>query len=111
MVTTEVAPLALALTLALSWGVLLGVLFFGGLWWTLRKSLASIRPALWVMGSLLLRSGIVLAGFYLVGNGQWQRLLACLAGFILARLIVTRLTGTAGKSTTLAQEASHAPES
>jgi len=107
--TTE--TLALALALAMSAGVLLGALFFGGLWWTLRKSLLSPRPALWVLGSLLLRSGIVLAGFYFVGHGQWQRLLACLAGFILARLIVTRLTQAAGETPSLPREASHAPKS
>lgn len=104
---TEMWPLMLAL----SAGVLLGALFFGGLWWTLRKGLSSTRPALWVLGNLLLRYGIVLTGFFLAGGGQWQRLLACLSGFIMARLIVTRLTGAWGKTATLTQEVSHAPES
>lgn len=72
-------------------GAGLGVIFFGGLWWTVRKGLASPRPAFWFFGSVLIRMGLVLAGFYLVGAGRWERLLACLAGFIAARLIITRL--------------------
>jgi F1F0 ATPase subunit 2 len=72
-------------------GVLLGVLFFGGLWWTVRRGLASKRPALWFLSSLLLRTGIVLAGFYFVSGGRWDGLLACLAGFVIGRFIVTRL--------------------
>jgi F1F0 ATPase subunit 2 len=74
-------------------GVVLGVFFFGGLWWTVRKGLSSKRPALWFFGSLLLRMGVVLAGFYFVSDGHWGRLLACLFGFLVARFILTRLAG------------------
>jgi hypothetical protein len=59
----------------------------------------------------MLRYGIVLTGFHFVGGGQWQRLLACLAGFFMARLIVTRLTKRLGKTATLDQEVNHATES
>ena len=99
----------LSLVLALVTGVLLGVMFFGGLWWTVRKGVSSKRPVLWFFGSLVLRISIVLAGFYLVAGGHWERLLVCLLGFIIARFIVTRLTRTAKKPTYLAQEAEHAP--
>lgn len=73
-------------------GVLLGAMFFGGLWWTVRKGLSSQRPALWFFGSLLLRMSIALAGFYYVSDGHWERLMMCLLGFVMARLIVTWLT-------------------
>ncbi len=79
----------LTLVLAGIAGLLLGTLFFGGLWWTVRKGLASKRPALWFGGSLLLRTGIVLAGFHFVSAGHWERLVACVLGFVLARLGVT----------------------
>jgi F1F0 ATPase subunit 2 len=78
---------------ALAAGVLLGAFFFGGLLWTVRKCLSSRQPALWVLGSLLLRTGVVLAGFYYVSAGHWERMLLCLAGFFIARLLVIRLTG------------------
>ena len=82
---------ALLLALALLTGVLLGGIFFGGLWWTVRKCVSSDRPAFWGLGSALLRTGIVLAGFFVIAQGRWERLVACLCGFILARVIVTRL--------------------
>jgi len=86
----------------LAWlaGLLLGGIFFGGLWWTVRKSVSSQRPALWLLPSLLLRMSITLAGFYFVSDGHWQRWLLCLLGFIMARLIVTRLTRTSGEDQT-----------
>ena len=83
----------LSLAPALVTGLLLGVMFFGGLWWTVRKGLSSKHPALWFFGSLLLRMSIALAGFYFVSGGHWERLLVCLLGFVMARLIVSRLTG------------------
>ncbi len=73
-------------------GAGLGLIFFGGLWWTVRKGMASPRPALWFFGSLLARMGLVLTGFYFIGADDWQRLLACLLGFIVGRLIILRLT-------------------
>ena len=79
----------LILLVALVTGALLGALFFGGLWWTVRKSLASQRPALWIFSSLLLRMGITLTGFYWVGGGHWERLLLCLFGFLVTRLLIT----------------------
>ncbi len=92
----------MALVLASLAGLSLGVIFFGGLWWTVRKGMASSRPALWFLGSFLLRMGIVMAGFYFIGQGDWHRLAACLAGFVIARLLVTRF------SARLEKEASHA---
>jgi F1F0 ATPase subunit 2 len=99
----------LILVLALATGVLLGAIFFGGLWWTVQKGVSSKRPALWFFGSLLLRTSIALVGFYFIARGHWERLLVCLLGFVIARLIVMQLTRAAEKPTYLAQEASHAP--
>ncbi|MGA8089256.1 MAG: ATP synthase subunit I, partial [Terracidiphilus sp.] len=79
------------LMLILAWavGVWLGAIFFGGLWWTVRKGVSSKNPALWFFGSLLLRMSIALAGFYFFSGGDWERLLLCLLGFVVARLVVT----------------------
>ena len=97
----------LTLALPLVTGVLLGAIFFGGLWWTVRKGISSERPALWFLGSLLLRTIITLTGFYFVARGDWQRLLMCLLGFVIARPIVTWLTRPAETRTRLSNEASH----
>lgn len=69
-------------------GTLLGTMFFGGLWWTTVRGMASPRPALWFCGSLLLRMVLAAAGFFFVGREDWRRWLMCLLGFIFARLIV-----------------------
>ena len=98
----------LTLVLALLGGVLLGAMFFGGLWWTVRKGVSSNRPALLFFASLMLRTSIVLAGFYFAGHGDWERLLVCLVGFVTARLIVTRLTRAVERPAHLAQAGSHA---
>lgn len=87
---------ALSWVLAAGAGLVLGAIFFGGLWWTVRKAVVSTRPALWFFGSLLLRMTTALGGIYLVGHGHWERLLACLAGFIVARFVVTWVTRTSG---------------
>jgi F1F0 ATPase subunit 2 len=92
-----------ALVLAGLAGAVLGAIFFGGLWWTVRHGMAAPRPALWFLGSLLLRMSIALFGFYFVTGGRWERLLACLLGFLAARFVVTRLVNRPSR------EASHAP--
>ena len=94
---------------ALVAGMLLGAVFFGGLWWTVQKGVSSTRPALWFFGSLLLRTTITLAGFSVISNGHWEKLLVCLLGFTIARPMVTRLTRSDDKPARLAQEAGHAP--
>ena len=78
-------------------GALLGLLFFGGLWLTVTKGMSSPHPALWFFISMLLRTGVVLTGFYFVTAGQLERLLACLAGFIVSRLIISHLLKASGK--------------
>ena len=100
----------LGLVLALAAGLSLGAIFFGGLWWTVRKGVSSKRPAFWFLGSLLLRMSLVLVGFYFVGRGNWQRLVACLLGYIIARFCMMRLTRTPVEHSCLTvKEAPHAP--
>ena len=100
---TEVFDLAPAFAA----GILLGGFFFGGLWWTVRRGIASRRPALWFIGSLLLRVSITLGGFYFVGRGHWQQLAVCLLGFVAARVGVKWLTRLPVADRT--SEAGHAP--
>lgn len=78
--------------LAFIGGLLLGTLFFGGLWFTVRKLSTSKIPALWFSGSFILRGSITLIGFYYISSGSWQRLLIGVAGFITARFAVTHFT-------------------
>ena len=98
----------LNLALALTTGVVLGTIFFGGLWWTVQKGMTSKWSPLWFCGSWLLRTTITVAGFLLIARGRWQQLLVSLMGFVLARLIVMRLTRVAEKPVDASQEVCHA---
>ena len=84
----ETGPLFLALVA----GGVLGIIFFGGLLYTVRKGLASDQPAIWFFASHITRMAMALVGFYFVSGGHWQRLLMCLAGFTIARIAFNKLT-------------------
>ena len=94
--------------LAFIGGLLLGTIFFGGLWFTVRKLVNSKIPALWFLGSFILRISITLIGFYYISSGSWQRLLICVAGFITARYTVIHFTkSNEEKQVLLNKEISH----
>ncbi len=78
-------------------GVVLGTIFFGGLWFTVRIGLRSKKSGLIFVGSFILRTAIVLLGFYFMGDGNWKKILVCLAGFLIARLVISILTRKVGK--------------
>lgn len=80
------------LAIALLAGVLLGLFFYGGLWWTIRKSFSSTQPAGWLFGSFFLRTFVTVGGFYVVLKGGWQCLAVCLVGFLIARTLVVQFS-------------------
>jgi F1F0 ATPase subunit 2 len=81
---------AAVLLLVLLGSAALGALFFGGLGLTVGRLAQIRRPAAWLAVSFLVRSAIVLAGLPLLMDGRWERLLAALIGFHLARSVVLR---------------------
>jgi F1F0 ATPase subunit 2 len=84
----DIGPVIAALTA----GMILGALFFGGLWWTVRHGLTAANPALWFMLSALVRMAILVSTLYYVTRSGWPSLIACLCGLLIARVAVTRLT-------------------
>jgi F1F0 ATPase subunit 2 len=88
----------LVLLVSLVEGALLGVFFFGGLLWTVRRIESAKNVGLLFLGSRLLRTSIVILGFYFVLGDNWQRLIAGLLGFIIARIVITRLTRDGAQS-------------
>ena len=103
----DVMPSALALVPALVAGAALGAIYFGGLWWTVRRAGSFRRPAFSMLASVLVRMSVALGGFYLVARDSWQRLLLCLLGFVVARAAVSWLVRPATRIT--ATEVAHAP--
>lgn len=80
-------------------GIVLGMFYFGGLWLTVRRLHTSNRPMLLLLTSSAIRMSLALTGFYLVMDGEWMRLLACLVGFFLARLVLTFRMPSTGPAT------------
>lgn len=100
----------LLLLLAFTGGLLLGLFFYGGLWWTVQRGLASPRPHLWFLASYLLRTTIAVAGLAALASGRWPRLLIALFGCLVARLIMMQLSKRAGPDnlSRVSREAGHA---
>jgi F1F0 ATPase subunit 2 len=79
--------------LALVGGGLVGLFYFGGLWLTVRALPHTRNPALLVLGSFMGRTAVSLFALYLLMDGRWERLLAGMAGFLLARYWMVRRYG------------------
>ena len=77
---------------ALAAGMVLGALFFGGLWWTVRRGLTAANPALWFGLSALVRMAVTVSGLYYIARSGWPSLLASLCGLLIGRVAVMRLT-------------------
>lgn len=83
-------PFAGELILSFGLGIMIGTFYFYALWRTIRRLPKVRRKGLWLVGSFLVRMFAVLAGFYLVMADRWERLLACLLGFVLMRVVFSR---------------------
>ena len=80
--------------ISLATGGILGVAYFGGLWITIRRFVAGTKHAHFlIVLSFLLRTVVVVSGFYLLllFTHQWQAVAVALVGFIISRMIITRV--------------------
>jgi F1F0 ATPase subunit 2 len=84
---TEILPALLA-TLG---GAVLGLFYFAGLWFTLRRLPHHPHPALWVAGSFILRLTVSLIGFYIVlgTDRSLTQLGIALLAFLAVRVVFT----------------------
>jgi F1F0 ATPase subunit 2 len=70
-------------------GLLMGLLFFGGLWLTVGRLGASRNPLLLVFASFFLRTAAIALCFYgLARLGGWIGVVAALAGLLAMRMIL-----------------------
>ncbi len=79
-------------------GMLLGAIFFGGLWMTVRQMTTSKRPGLLFLTSVVLRTAIVLFGIWYCAAGNPYSIAACLLGFIGLRLRATHGAAVLGSA-------------
>ncbi len=73
-------------------GLVMGAMFLGGLWLTVRLGVTSRFAPLWFLLSLLVRLVIARAASIWVGRDEPVRLVAAPVGFIVARSVVLRVT-------------------
>lgn len=74
-------------------GALLGVVFFGGLYVTVKKLSSMKYPALFMMLSLLVRLVIMAGGIYLIMDGEIRNLLSAMAGILIVRFLMIQSLG------------------
>ena len=69
-------------------GILLGLVFFGGLRMTVNRFVRGQFSPFAVVMSFAVRMAILLAGFWWIGAGEWQRYGFCLLGVLAGRGLV-----------------------
>jgi F1F0 ATPase subunit 2 len=69
-------------------GVVLGLVYFGGLWFTVQRLSNTRRPELMAFASFLLRIVLLLFAIYWVIDGRFERLVILLLGFFLTRQVL-----------------------
>jgi F1F0 ATPase subunit 2 len=74
-------------------GVAVGLFYFGGLWWTVRRLPVSRRPALLTLSSYLIRVTAAVGAIFVISQGRWERILILLAGFLTVRFLMVRRLG------------------
>ena len=76
-------------------GILVGSLFFGGLYLTVKKLTSLKYPALFMILSLIVRLVILAGGIYLIMDGGIKNVLSAMAGIILVRFVMIAKLGKA----------------
>jgi F1F0 ATPase subunit 2 len=89
---------SLMLLAAFLWGLVLGTIYFAGLWYSIRFVLNRNHTALWMSVSFLFRTLLVLAGFYWIMDNNWLPLVISLTGFLLVRTLLIKRLGANIKS-------------
>jgi F1F0 ATPase subunit 2 len=80
---------------AVAAGMVLGTVFFGGLWWTVNRALTTTVPGVWFGLSAFLRMAVVVSGLYCFARLGLPSLVACLCGLLLARGAIRHFTRVA----------------
>ncbi len=88
-------------------GIVLGVIFFGGLWLTVKKGITSKMPGILFVVSFFIRTAITLLGFYFLGANNPKNMAACLIGFVVARFAIKYYTKSEKNKTFIEKEVTH----
>lgn len=69
-------------------GIILGILFFGGLYLTVGKLNEVKNPSLLVIFSFIIRMAILLGGLFYLSKKGYQAILLALVGIVLVKFIM-----------------------
>ena len=78
------------IVLGVALGAGLGGLFFGGLWWTVRRVGRRANPGAWLLVSAGLRLGLAVGGFYLAARLGGAALVGAMVAFLAVRTVAIR---------------------
>ncbi|MBD3270915.1 MAG: hypothetical protein GF384_00070 [Elusimicrobia bacterium] len=82
---------ALSMLLLFFTGIMLGVLYFGGLWLTIQLVASGGNRMRIAAVSYVLRLTVVgLCLFFILKTGLWLLIIPCLIGFVTSRMIMIR---------------------
>ena len=83
--------------LALVWGLILGLFYFGGLWWTLRIFIQKIHARFWFGLSFLIRTSVIMLFFWIIVEKDIKAFFITFTGFLLMRFFLTHKLGIVQK--------------
>lgn len=72
-------------------GIILGIVFFGGLYITVEKMSDVKNPSILLLISFVLRMAILIGGLYLVSRHGFKDMMLALLGIILIKLLMIYL--------------------
>lgn len=78
---------------ALAAGISLGLVYFGGLWWTVKRMATSRRPHVLFLLSFFVRLVIAVPVLILVLQFHWSLAVVAVAGMIITRSVLTAKIG------------------
>ena len=81
------------IAVGLGLGGVLAALFFGGLWWTVRRVGRQDHPGIWLAVSGFVRLVGAAAGFYAAALIGGAALLSAMAAFLIVRTVAVRRVG------------------
>ena len=70
-------------------GLIIGAAYFAGLWFTVRRLTDTGLAPLWLFVSAVVRLAFLICALFWIMDGRGDKLLAALAGVIVARLVAT----------------------
>ncbi len=83
------------LAVAVAAGAVAGLVYFGGLWWTVRRLPTARRPVALSLGSFALRTAAAVAIIFFAAREHWLLLVVCMAALVVVRTVMVRMLGPA----------------